>query len=181
MNKKLVVLLLIVAFVLILARKINPPAPVVTTVPQNLPKMQEITNAFKWLLDKGYSRDYVADIERLFRLETAHFKSGQFQKGYSPGMVASGMVYPWGWSSLKTFASAMNLSPDQFKITPPFAPSGFKYVMFPDFIYSLAFVAWFIKNKRNGVVENWNSLDTAKANAYRAKLNQITPKIVNSL
>jgi len=179
MDKKVVVLLLIIAFVLILARKMKPN--VVTSANSTPANMEQIINGFKFLIDKGYDKAFVADIERLFRLETAHFKSGQFKKGYSPGMVATGMIFPYGWSSLKTFASAMNLPSGLFPITPPFPPSGFKYVMFPDFLSSIAFVAWFIKNKRGGVVEQWNSLDPATASRYRAKLNEIKSRITNTL
>lgn len=102
------------------------------------------------------------DIERLFRLETGHFKSGQFADGFAAGMVASSSIYPFGWNSLSEWANLRGYSQNMFGTSQTFTVGGnnYKYVKFPDVYKSIDFVTWFIKNKRSGDVGKWYVLDT---------------------
>jgi hypothetical protein len=50
-----------------------------------------------------YDFDVVVNCEKIFRLETNNFLSGQFTGTYSPGMEPATLTYPYGWSSLKPF------------------------------------------------------------------------------
>lgn len=141
------------------------------------PSSNDLASNFQEL-KKNFGQDFARQIERLFRLETAHFTSGQFKEGNSPGMVANKTTYPYGWSSLDEFARANSIDGRKFGIGRTFVVRGknYRYVTFPDFKTSLKFVAWFIRNKRGGIPEKWNSLNDAKAAEYKAKLNQIIPR-----
>jgi len=138
------------------------------------PSTDDLKNTFEDLKN-NYGQDFARQIERIFRLETAHFRSGQFKEGNSPGMVATKSTYPFGWRSLDEFALANSIDGHKFGIGRTFVVDGknFRYVTFPDFKTSADFVAWFIRNKRGGVPEKWNSLDPAAAARYKNKLNQI--------
>lgn len=122
-------------------------------------------------------------VEQAFRLETAHFTSGQWTACYSPGMVATQHTsFPWGWPSLAEFAGlfpAYGITPES---TEPvyFQGAGLWYVSFPDPLASIAFFSWYIINKRDGNVPAWNSLDESAQNEYYSLLSGIIPHIVRS-
>ena len=129
-------------------------------------------------IKNNFGADFARQIERIFRLETAHFTSEQFKEGNSPGMRAFKTTYPYGWESLDEFAKANSIDGRKFGIGRTFVVRGknYRYVTFPDFKTSLNFVAWFIRNKRGGIPEKWNSLDPKAAADYKTKLNQIIPR-----
>lgn len=45
-----------------------------------------------------YGTSIARNVERIYRVETANFKSGGFAKTFSAGMEAFGDRYPWGWN-----------------------------------------------------------------------------------
>jgi len=145
--------------------------------------LNKVYLAFKKIKDI-YGKEFTKEIEKVYRYETGHFNSTQFKNGYSPGMVATKNTFPFGWSSLETFARDNGYLPSQFgTFTIYVAREGknFTYVKFPSLESSVLFVAWFLKNIRNGVVKYWNTTNEAKANEYQATLNQIIPRISNIL
>ena len=143
---------------------------------------------------KQYGRSRAMDIERLFREETAHFKSQNFLSTLSPGMEVGRdhigtpyMIQPYGWGSLSEF----------WKENPEHAPSGtFNqvenssamgqsrgeriFIKFPSILASMLSVAFLI-SIRGGNIGAWNSTDPAQQNKYAGLLNQIVPRftIVN--
>lgn len=139
------------------------------------PNPNDIAAAFAEL-KRNYGRDFANKIEKLYRLETGHFESGQFLDGNSPGMVARKTTYPFGWSSLDEFNKSHGIDGHVNGIGKTFVVDGknFRYVTFPDFKTALNFVSWFIRTKRGGIVEKWNSLDPDAAARYLDKLNHIT-------
>jgi hypothetical protein len=141
------------------------------------PSSNDLASAFLELKNK-YGEAFAEKIEQLYRLETAHFKSGQFLEGNSPGMVATKTEYPFGWKSLDQYNKANSIDGRRYSLGRVFVVRGknYRYVKFPDFKTALNFVAWFIKNKRGGAVEKWNSLDATAAARYLNKLNQIKPR-----
>ena len=150
-----------------------------TSSPVIKPNPNDIKAAFTELKN-NYGYDFAHKIEQLYRLETGHFESDQFKEGNSPGMVARKTTYPFGWSSLDEFARANSIDGHKFGIGSTFTVKGkkYRYVTFPDFRTSLAYVAWFIKNKRGGVVQKWNSLDPTESAKYLNSLNSITTHFV---
>ncbi len=125
-----------------------------------------------------YPTQFLNEIERAYRLETAHFTSGQFQNGYSAGMVANTSVFPYGWNSLANYANARGLGPNDFGVSAPFTVDGqqYYYIMFPTLAQALDFMAWFIQNIRGGNIIKWNTLDTdsQQAHTYRNAMDNIT-------
>ena len=126
---------------------------------------------------KIYGTEYARNLEKLFRYETAHFKSRQFLAGFSPGMVATKNSVPYGWASLGEFVTANPKYKNGYSLKTCETSAGTKtYVGFPSLEASVFFVAWFLKNKRNGNIGLWNSTDPSEAANYLQNLQQVTAK-----
>jgi hypothetical protein len=142
--------------------------------------MTRVEKAFKDL-KKEYGVDYARRIEQAVRLETAHFKSGQFKKCKTPGMVATKDLFPFGWSSLREYAEIMGLDSRSFGLVYFATTSDSKprnYIRFSSVYHGIYFFGWFIANKRNKNVAAWYGLKQSMQTSYNAKLDKITPKIV---
>jgi len=132
---------------------------------------------------KIYPRSIVENMERIFRLETAHFKSKQFKETYSPGMEKFANIYPYGW---KTIARII------WNSSPKYKPIGLKtftenqtgiqktFIQFPSMeagVFTLcAFLQYF--NNNSG---RWFSLDKDSQNIYNNSIAKIIPKITNEI
>lgn len=131
-----------------------------------------------------YGRPFAARIEELFRNETAHFKSGNFQITLSPGMQATTGILPYGWNSLAQF----------WKDNPGFAPTGIhiqnentsalakasgakQFMVFPTIMASIMTVAKLI-SLRGGDAGTWFSTHPDLEHKYDAVLDTIIPKFV---
>ena len=77
--------------------------------------LDQVKNALK-VIAETYGVDKAEMVERLMRWETAHFKSGQWERGNTSGMeIATGKYnYPFGWSTLDEWASGAGIDPDEF-------------------------------------------------------------------
>lgn len=110
---------------------------------------------------KIYGKSMAADIERLTRLETRHYKSGQFKKCGTPGMVIG------KWTGLPS-----NLKTASFVV----GGKTFTYYIWNPtdaFIY----LAEYIK-RNNGNWARWNSTDLAAQERYRKSVLSVTNKII---
>lgn len=65
-------------------------------------KMNDIKEVIKKAI-KMFKPGVVKNAEKIFRLETNHFRSGQYLGTFSPGMEKFSALYPYGWKSLKPF------------------------------------------------------------------------------
>lgn len=133
-----------------------------------------------------YGREKTAKLEQLYRKETAHFTSGQFKGTYSPGMEPSpqsNTVFPFGWSSLRNFATAKGYQPFQFYLSVPYTEGGTgirkKFIAFPDLYSAMLFVMYVIE-KRNWNFGKWRAFDETISSNYNASLNNIIPRITNT-
>jgi hypothetical protein len=130
-----------------------------------------------------YPRSFLKQIERLYRLETAHFKSTQYLKTFTPGMVQvpGKKSFPYGWSSLKEYAEKNALSSNDFG-TVYFANTSDgiprHYIKFPSRWHAVNFITWFLYNKRDQNVNAWYSLNPAAQQKYANKLSQINTHYV---
>jgi hypothetical protein len=141
-----------------------------------------LTKMFKTILIKQsfqkakshYSDDIVRNAERIYRLETNHFKSGQFQGSGSAGMEKAADSFPYGWNSLKTFWNE-NLAyrPIGFK---PYTESGTgktKYFLnFPTIEGGVMTVCEVLKLRGNNAGA-WYSTDATKQAQYNNSLKLI--------
>ena len=145
-------------------------------------KQKDILKALSDILSK-YGRQAAETVEQLFRLETAHFTSKQWQMANTPGMEIFSQNFPFGWTSLKKFTDKYGISPDKFsKYSIRENGTGIEktFVVFPDAYTSMMFVADLLDSRGwNG--GSWYSTDPVKQENYRKKLNSITPKLVNAL
>lgn len=147
---------------------INTPKPTIN------PGSNDLAAAFAEI-KKNFGPEFAKKIEQLYRLETAHFTSKQFLEGNSPGMVATKSTYPFGWASLDEYNREKGIDGRKYGIGREFIVrnKSYRYVKFPDFKTAVNFVAWFIRTKRGGIVEKWNSLDPATAAKYLQTLSTI--------
>ena len=138
---------------------------------------------FLYVKDK-HGVEYAKDIERLFRLETAHFTSGQWLGTGSAGMEATKETFPFGWS-LEEFNKLHGLSPNDYFIkyyNDNHTGKRTPFVGWKKTGDNIKFVAWFIKNKRNGDILSWYRLPSAATKTdrenYRKKLDAIKTQFV---
>ena len=167
-------------FLFIRARK--APASNVNTMPLT---DENIKDALKKIFDQ-YGREKTEKLEQLFRKETAHFTSGQFRGGFSPGMEPSpntNRIFPYGWSSLKNFSDANSIPYSSFYITGPYTEGGTgrqKYfVGFPNVYTAMLFVMYVI-SRRGWNFGKWRAFDETISSNYNASLNRIIPRITRT-
>lgn len=122
-------------------------------------------------------------LEQQYRLETAHFKSGQFKGTYSPGMEKFGDTFPYGWKSLNKYFWSKH---------PEHAPKGFhqyteggtgktKYFLkFPTLISAMATTLHNARMK-GGKFEAWYSNNEDAQKRYLDKLNSIKARYVKDV
>jgi hypothetical protein len=132
---------------------------------------------------KYYSKEICDNAERIFRLETAHFKSGQFQGTYSPGMEKFSDTYPYGWKTLDKYVWSKH---------PEYKPIGLRtftengtgkqktFVQFPSVEASLFTMCAFLQAFNNNP-GRWFSLNTDLQIGYNQKISKINPVFSNGI
>jgi hypothetical protein len=137
---------------------------------------EEIINSLQ-VVKQNFGVDIARWVEKIYRGETAHFKSTQFLLTYSAGMLKFKNVYPYGWGNFKTF----------WALNPSFAPTGyakiyvtrekkdFFYLAFPSLTAAMMTLAYYVQ--KNGPLR-WNSTDKNEQQKYATLLNQIKNRYV---
>jgi hypothetical protein len=138
-----------------------------------------------------YGKDMAIIIERMYRSETAHFKSLQYKKIGTGGMESFGYPPYYGWD--KEF----------FLLNPNYTPIGTthlfenvglskqggnaqikdrpkEFIIFPSVLAAMEYLVFYI-NKYNGNYARWHSTNSAVQEAYKNILNKIIPRIVNKI
>jgi hypothetical protein len=177
MNPKIFVIVALVA-VLFLTRKKTE------SMKEKSYTLQDAEDAFSVVV-QHFPKEIASQLEKLFRLETAHFKSGQFRRSGSAGMVAIKESFPYGWNSLKEYLNtdlAVDKNTENYGIiSMNVRGKEYKYISFPNLVDSFLFVAWFIGAKRGGNFAAWYSLNSEKQKEYRSKMAGVRTPFVNSL
>ncbi len=141
--------------------------------------------AFKTAL-KDFPKEIVENAERIFRLETNHFKSGQFLGTFSPGMEKFGEKYPYGWNTLAR---------EVWSKYPQFKPTGFKsftegkgvlgnggkvkqFLVFPSVIAAVYTLCGFLEYYENNP-GRWFSTNTDSQTKYNKSIVQIIPRFTH--
>jgi hypothetical protein len=168
----------VLLFLLLLPKK--------TAQTENNPMLAEddIIDSLRQLKNK-YGSEKAAMIERLFRLETAHFKSSQWTNARTPGMEIGGGVrtFPFGWSSLYEFSKAYDYEPGDFSTwTHPENRTGKikTFIVFPNVKAAFDFVGY-LMNKRNWNFGSWYSTRPEYQQNYIDTLNTIRARYVEAL
>jgi len=80
-------------------------------------------------IEKAYGKINACITERMFILETGHYKANIFKKTGGAGMTAPNSNYPYGWGSMRSFwDSNKELKPEG---TTGKLSNGFNYIVFP--------------------------------------------------
>ena len=146
------------------------------------PRIQSESDAVKDIKDL-YGLEIAKNVERIYRLETNNFKSEQYKKSGSAGMLRQGESTPFGWSSLAQFwLKHSNYAPTEKIVTfikndeETGLPKVYNYLAFDDFggFYSLAEFL----NQYNNNAGRWFSTDETLQNNYINTLNSIETKFV---
>ncbi len=139
----------------------------------------------KLFLYENLTFDESKKLEQLYRNETAHFTSGQFQKTFSAGMEKFSDKFPFGWVSLnKYFWSQPNRS--QYK------PIGFEtftegltgkkktFLKFKS-VYDAMLVNLMNARMKGNNFYAWYSNDTNRQNIYKSRLDRIIPRLTKEI
>jgi hypothetical protein len=179
MNKKLVIVGALIVVFLLVSNSAKASKVPVNVAPKTTnftpPTEEEIKDTLNNIArDNGI--DMAKTVERIYRLETGHFKSGQFLSTGSPGMLMHNIDFPYGWNVCKQlWTNNENFAPVG---NVDFTVGGKKYtyLVFPTFNAAAMSLVEYLKKYRPG---RWFSKDDLGASNYEAKLNDITPKYVN--
>lgn len=151
------------------------PAPAAVPSAQQLQDENEIAEGLHFIATL-YGPDIAKNVERIYRLETSHFKSGQYLSTGSAGMIPTAKTFPYGWGSLA----------ELWKNTPESAPVGvvrycaggkiYPYLAFRNF-YGFVPVAEKLKRNNNNA-GSWYSTDPAQQAVYSGMVKTISAKLV---
>ena len=190
MNRKLKISIIAVAVVLTIVAAIVVLFKIKN---KSMPKNYTENDAKQALerIKREHGVDMAKTIERLYRWETAHFKSKQYKLTGSPGMEVHGSAPYYGWNS-SFWQTNKSLQP--IGTTEMFENKGMSeqggnaqvtdkpkgFLIFPSVFAAMAYLVDYI-NRYNGNYARWYSTSASAQELYRTKLNSVTPKIVNSL
>ncbi len=176
------------AFILYLAfrKKSKSVESELNSTEMNTPEeyIDEVYKALTAIVDR-WGEEKAKGIERMYRLETAHFKSEQFKKGFTAGMEAFSDKFPYKWSSLQAFIEeeATDLSPSDFSTFTMREGGTGKiktFIKFPSIPDAFNFLA-FVLNKRKWNYGSWYSTKPESQQRYNERLKTIKPRIVNDI
>lgn len=137
------------------------------------PKIIEALKAVK----NEYGSEIAENVERIYRLETAHFKSTQFKGTGSAGMHAFNDNFPFGWGNeMREFIKKYPKAENGFFIKT-YTESGTgrkqKYLGFKNIKYAFLFLAFVIDKRGNPA--SWHTLNKEKQIKYLHALKNVTP------
>ena len=136
-------------------------------------------------LDRGFERvvakfglDVARNVERIYRNETANFKSLQFRRTNTPGMHAFRQVFPFGWdlpgAGITPADTAPTITMDEN------AGGSFSWVVFRELGDAIYFVGYFLDKWGNNV-GRWHSTEEAQQKVYADRLAGIATPIVDRI
>ncbi len=112
------------------------------------------------------------DMERMYRIETANFKSGQFKGTFSPGMETFGKTYPYGWNTISrvVWERYPAARPTGKLWTGTEGGTGLQksFLVFPHLLAAMTTVAGFITHYKNAA--RWYSTKPESQERYAASL-----------
>lgn len=178
MKKELIIILIVSIALIVLAMTFLLPKKLDTNM------KEEVIKILKEISEK-YGIEIAANVEKIFRLETANFTSAQFLGTYSAGMMKFGANFPYGWYTLNDVFWNAN---------PQFKPIGFKsfnenvglggegggkkeFLVFPNLKASMFTVAAFLQHYNNNA-GRWYSKDELRQSNYNNKLAEMSTKYV---
>lgn len=129
-----------------------------------------------------YGIDTAKIVEKIYRIETNHFKSKQFLNTYSAGMEKHREKFPYGWFSMAKLWQDESLAPNgfyQIKESGGLMNDTGKvktFLKFPSITAAMFSLSEYLQTHRPG---RWYAgTDEQRATAYENKLNEIKNKYV---
>ncbi|WP_211460486.1 M23 family metallopeptidase [Collimonas silvisoli] len=141
--------------------------------------------ALRYIYDK-YGKDTAEVVERMYRVETAHFKSKQYKQCGTPGMESHGSPPYYGWNG-PYFSEAPTGLWGAFEGAGLSGAGGNaqvtdkkkQFVKVSSVKVGMEYVAKY-KDGHDGNYARWFSTDATKQELYKKTLAAVVPKIVNS-
>lgn len=137
-------------------------------------KMVDEKESIRKIRDE-YGIETATNVEKMFRLETNHFKSKGYKLTNGAGMEAVRPTFPFGWS--QKYFQGVNYSNDLVHMTD----SGGRDVHFIKFdtpYDGMKVLANWLQSHRVG---NWYSTDPNKQKEYEKKVNAIRSQYITTL
>jgi hypothetical protein len=131
---------------------------------------------------QNFSPSIVSNMEKIYRLETNHFKSGQFIGTFSPGMEAFDNKFPYGWKTMNSilWTTHKNFAPIGIKIYSENNTSKQKrFLVFPSLFSAMFTVCTFLEYFGNNP-GRWFSLNVESQNKYNNSIAKIKATITNN-
>lgn len=121
--------------------------------------------------------DVARNVERIYRLETRNFSSGQFARTNTAGMAAvpGNDAWPWGWSKRGTTPDMFNPLVEMRENDPQTGqPTGalMRFIAFKRFTDAADYLARFLVDYGNNA-GRWKSTQAAKQASYVDALSRI--------
>lgn len=148
-------------------------------IPMKKPSDQEIKKVLN-IITSVYGKSIAENVERIYRLETANFKSEQFLKSYSAGMMAFSDYYPYGWTTLgKEYWNKFNKPVGVVSVgeNPGLSGTGGgvkKFVKFASLDDAMLTLAYFLKTHNNNP-GRWYSKNPEDQYTYNKTIENINP------
>lgn len=170
MKQVLFIAALVTLLLLVTGKTLNKTAA-------TMPDENEIRDALQAIANR-YGRDIAQTIERMYRIETNHFKSKQFAATGSAGMERHREKFPYGWFSMS----------DLWQRRPEIAPVGIwtakegvglmndtpktkAFLKFPSVLAAMTALAEYLQKYNAG---RWYAgTDRARGEAYEKTLQKI--------
>ena len=127
-----------------------------------------------------FGTDVTKNVEKIYRLETRNFSSGQFLKTYSAGMESHSKNFPYGWTSLKKFWTEQPHHKPVGKVDMKDAIGMKSFLKFPS-LFSAMFPLAFMLQKRGNDVGTWFSNDEAQRQHYRNLISKMPSTITDKI
>jgi hypothetical protein len=140
----------------------------------------------------AYGRDMATLIERIYRVETYHFRSGQYKNTGTGGMEAHGPGPYYGYSPSDWFKQRSDYRPTGLWSAhegPGLSSLGGNkqvkdrkkgFVVMPSVEAGMMFFVDYVQ-RYNGNYARWYSTEPGKQAIYRNTITHTTPTIVNSI
>lgn len=159
MKKGIIILIIALVIVFYFSKNSKPVRKTLDTI-QSMFGASEAKDALLKIAGT-YGKEMASNIERIMRLETAHFTSGQYQKTGTAGMVVG------KWSGLPA-----NLPTVHYTVKG----KDYEYYVWNVYDFTNYLAKYIIKN--NGNWARWNSTNPVTQENYRKLVGGVTNKFI---
>jgi hypothetical protein len=137
-------------------------------------KRNTLKEAFTTVKDL-YGLEIAENVEKMFRLESAHFTSSIFRKTNGMGALAFTEVFPYGWGSYGAFwTNNPAIKPIG---TTGLLTNGYSYIQFDSVLSAAMFTAEILKHRDNNPGRYFSSIPS-QIEDYNSRIAKIKTQYV---